>query len=162
MALAIALVAVAGVAFAAGRTSAPTASQHKTPAGSGYGTQVRSMMPWVQGHMSDIRWMQNHMGDLAWMQGHAGQWRWAENHPSQWAWMQDRFGDVPWMQRNWTQLRWMMNNPTDWSWMRAHMGDIGWMHDHDGSWTQWRSGMGMWGGGTNHGTHGMMNGGWGR
>lgn len=125
---ALALVAMLGVAFAAGRGSAPTPSPARVPVQSNLGSQLAGMVPWMQNHTGDITWMQAHIGDVTWMR----------NHPNQWQWMQGHIGTV----------RWMQTHPTQWRWMQTHMGDIGWMHDHWGQWDRWRSsagsGTGTW------------------
>jgi hypothetical protein len=132
--VAVALVAVVGVAFAAGRGSTPHQATPAPLTQGNLGSQFSGMMPWMQGHVHEIAWMQAHMGDVTWMRNHWGQWQWMQAH----------VGDVSWMQ----------THPLQWRWMGAHMGDIGWMHDHWGQWDQWRSGIGSgsatWNGGNNH------------
>jgi hypothetical protein len=142
---ALALVMVVGVAFAAGRTSAPVQVAVGVPAQGNIGSQFSGMMPWMQTHAGDIAWMQAHMGDVAWMQNHWDQWRWMQAHPA----------SVGLMQAHLTQWRWMQAHPAQWQWMRTRVGDIGWVHDHWTQWNGWRSSMGngagSWSNGSNAG-----------
>jgi len=133
---ALVLVVLVGVAFAAGRGTAPSAAPARVPAQSNLGPQFAHMMPWMQGHVGDIAWMQSHMGDVTWMR----------NHWNQWQWMQGHFGNI----------RWMQTHPTQWRWMQTHIRDIGWMHDHWGQWTGWQSSM--MGSGGSYGSGGASNG----
>lgn len=83
---AVAILAVTGVGFAAGRNSAGS-----TPAATGQlnpGPQVTHLMPWMQAHVGDIAWMQQHMGDVSWMRGHWNRWQWMQAHPGYVRWMQ--------------------------------------------------------------------------
>ena len=76
---ALAILAVVGVGFAAGRNSAgstPVAAGQVNP-----GAQVTHMTPWMQAHVGDIAWMQQHMSDVVWMRGHWNRWQWMQAHP---------------------------------------------------------------------------------
>ncbi len=126
------LVAVVGVAFAAGRSTAPNPAPARVSAQGNLGPRFTGMMPWMQGHVGDIAWMQNHMGGLAWMRSHWNQWQWMQGHT----------GNIGWMQ----------THPTQWRWMQTHMRDIGWMHDHWTQWSGWRSSMGSWSGSGSNGS----------
>ncbi len=132
---AVILVAAVGVAFAAGRNSAPNPTPARVAAQSNFGPQFTYMMPWMQGHVGDIAWMRSHMGDVTWMRSHWNQWRWMQGHTG--------------------YMRWMQTHPTQWRWMQTHMGDIGWMHDHWGQYTGWQSGM--MGSGGSYGSGGGSN-----
>jgi len=96
----VAILALTGVGFAAGRNSAGS-----TPAAAGQlnpGAQVTHMTPWMQAHVGDIAWMQQHMGDVAWMRGHWNRLQWMQAHPGYTLWMQ--------------------THPAQWTWMRGHTG----------------------------------------
>jgi hypothetical protein len=90
---AVALVALIGVAFAAGRNSAPNPTPARAAVQGTLGSQLTGMMPWMRSHTGDIRWMQGHMGDVTWMQA----------HPTQWQWMQAHMRDIGWMHDHWGQ-----------------------------------------------------------
>jgi hypothetical protein len=96
----IALVALIGVAFAAGRNSVSNPTPPRAATQSALGAQLTGMVPWVRNHTGDIKWMQGHIGDVAWMQG----------HPTQWQWMQGHIGNIAWMQAHPTQ--WQGCRPT--------------------------------------------------
>lgn len=91
----VTIVALVGVAFAAGRNTAPSTA---TPVSqSTLAPQVSHMMPWLQAHPGEIAWMQRHMADVAWMRHHYGQWKWMQADPSQWSWMTHHMGDIGYM-----------------------------------------------------------------
>lgn len=141
LAVLILVVALVGVAFAAGRNSTPNQPAATVQARSNLDPRFTHMMPWMRTHIGDIAWMQSHMGDVTWMRSHWDRWQWMQRHN----------GDV----------RWMQTHPDEWRWMQGHMGDIGWMHDHWGLWDNWHSGMmgsGNYTGGASHGPSGGWTG----
>ena len=95
---ALAVVAIVGVAFAAGRGSVRTHTPATMAAQANPGSQLAGMMPWMQTHMGDVTWMRNHGDQWQRMRGHAGDIRWMQTHTAQWPWMQTHMGDIGWMQ----------------------------------------------------------------
>jgi hypothetical protein len=89
-----ALLATAGIAFAAGRSTAPNPAAPASPAQATTSAHVSAMMPWVQTHSGDITWMRGHMGDVTWSQTPPSQWQWFQAHPAQWQWFQSHPAQV--------------------------------------------------------------------
>jgi hypothetical protein len=118
------LLAIAGGAFAVGRSTAPdTSPMAYSQSQMSTGMSRSGVTPWVRRHSDSITWMRSHMAGVTWLRDHEGQWRRMRDDPS-WRWMSNHMHDVMWIRHHLDEWRWARTHPRSWQRIRGHMGDM--------------------------------------
>jgi hypothetical protein len=122
--LALGLLAVAGGAFAVGRSTAPNpAPMSYSRSQMSAGMSRSGVAPWVRQHSDSISWMRTHMAGVTWLRDHEGQWR-RVGHDMSWRWMGNHMQDMVWIRHHRDAWRWTRAHPRAWQRMRTQMGDL--------------------------------------